>query len=117
VNQREIVDRDSEGAECRIVEVAKRLATQVKMTSQITPEYDPGKQSYGQALAEIRHEFTNYEQLLHELPICVDHWNAGGECVWDAEREPECPLGKEAHDIIKLSAKDLAEAEYRRWQE
>jgi hypothetical protein len=86
------------------------------VTSRIPDDYDPSELWCPQILAQIRHEFTNYEELLHDLPMCVDHWDAGGECVWDAETGLDCPLASQAHDIIKWAANRVASAEFDRWQ-
>ena len=66
MSRQEMADRNVQGAPCRIVEVAGRLATREKVTSQIPPHYHPGDQWYEQVIAEIRDEFSNYEQLLFE---------------------------------------------------
>ena len=116
MSQQETTNRNTESAACRIAEVAEQLASQVKVTSQIPPDYDPSELSWEQIRAEIRHDHTNYHQLLWELPICVDHHDAGGECVWDAETGLECPLAEEAHDIIKWAANRVASAEFDRLQ-
>jgi hypothetical protein len=116
VSQQETVHDNADSVACRIVDVAERLASQVNMTCEIPPNYDPSNLWYRQVIAEIRHEFTNYEQLLEELPLCVDHVAAGGECVWDTEAGLECSLAEEAHKIIKWAANRVAEAEYDKWQ-
>ena len=106
MSQQETTNRNTEDAPCQIVEVANQLASQANVTSRIPPDYDPSELWYEQIRAEIRHEFTNYEQLLHELPICADHWDAGGECVWDAESGLECPLvegGSALQDLRRLA--------------
>jgi hypothetical protein len=116
VSVRQTVDSRTDSAACRIVEVAKQLALQVELTSPIPPDYDPSELWWPQIRAEIRHEFTNYDQLLRELPMCVDHRDEAGECVWDLERDLECPLERQAHDIIKWAANRVASAEFERSQ-
>jgi hypothetical protein len=50
------------------------------------------------------------------LPSCVDFANQE-YCNKIGSDGDECPLQKEAHDIIKWSAKAKAEGVYLRWRE
>jgi len=50
------------------------------------------------------------------LPSCVDFANQE-YCNKIGSDGDECPLQKEAHDIIKWSAKAKAEGVYFRWSE
>ena len=101
---------------CQIVEVAKELVGQVE-AQELPSDFDPGDLWYDEILAVIRHEYTNYEELLNKLPLCVDIWDAG-QCVWQSEDDfdLECPFEREAHDLLKWAAKDAAEEVYQRWK-
>jgi hypothetical protein len=115
-----------EGIEtCPVLEAAKSLVGDVQGT--LPPcDWQPVGYIYNQVLAELRHEYTNYETLLSSLPVCVDLWDSG-ECpdnprTWseemclDSEGE-ECMLAKEAHDMLKWAARDEAEQVYRAWRD
>ena len=104
----------AERLRCQIVEVANELVARLEV-QELPEDFDPGDLWYKQILANIRHEFTNYEGLLHELPLCVDFWDAGGECT--AEISLECPLQQEAHDLLKWAANDMAKEVYQKWLE
>lgn len=107
--------------ECNIVKIAESLTSRIE-TRDLPPDFDPGDEWYNQILACIRHEYTNYEQLLWELPLCVDFWDEHGseycrvaagcsEQEWGRGFYP-CPLQEWAHDILKWAAKAAAEKVY-----
>lgn len=106
----------TKGAPCRIVEVAESLVGEIE-AYELPPDFDPGDLYYNEILANLRHEYTNYEPILWSLPSCSDHWEQGGECVWDYESDYECHLSREAHDLLKWAAKDAAAEVYQRWLE
>ena len=76
---------------------------------------DPGA-SYNEVVAEIRHAYTDYEDLLHSLPLCIDEMEAG-RCTWDPEQESWCSIKDEAHNLLKWAAKGVAIRLYKEYQE
>lgn len=73
---------------------------------EIPDGYEPGDWYYNQILAEIRHEYTNYDELLWELPDCPD-------CP--EEVRGECEGVYLSHDALKWEAKNLAHSIYQEW--
>ena len=106
-------------AECRIVSIAHELSEQLT-AQELGEDFNPAGVSYNQVLADVRHNYTNYEALLYvmdEIGDCVKRWEESASCSWNPEEEDECFLKLRAHDILKWAAKDLAEGTYKRWQE
>jgi hypothetical protein len=101
---------------CLVVELAEELVSQIE-AQELPPDFEPGDLHYRQILAHIRHEYTNYEQLLWKFPICVDHWEQGGMCDLDTDTGEPCIRMQEAHDLLKWKAKDAAAATYAEWCE
>lgn len=94
--------------ECSKLEVVQSLIDQLE-AEEIPDDYDRGNLSYNEILADIRHTYTNYEELLYELPECVGcTWNVGEEGI-------ECPNATLAHDQLKWAARSLAESIYMEW--
>ena len=100
---------------CNIVAIASDLASKVE-APELPSDFEPGDLYYNEILANIRHEYTNYEKLLWQLPLCIDFKNPD-YCEKVTIEGYGCPLQKEAHDIIKWSAKEKAEQIYSRWLE
>jgi hypothetical protein len=100
---------------CNIVDKASDLASEV-WAEELPDNFEPGDLYYNEILANIRHEFTNYQELLWQLPLCVDFENPD-YCEKVTIEGYGCPLQKEAHDIIKWSAKEKAEQIYSKWLE
>lgn len=104
---------------CRIVEIAEELVSEVKVEASLRDFYHGGGLS-SKMLAHIRHKYTNYEQLLDWLPLCVDFWDKYSteycdQVSDDDEPEGHCPLREQAHDILQLETTDAAEAACYRW--
>lgn len=98
----------SNNIQCEKVEAAKSLIEELSAT-EIPENYDPGELNYDEILANIRHEFTNCDELYWAIPDC-------DICTWDVSEEGyECPEATYAHDEIKWAAKGLAEKIYREW--
>ena len=55
---------------CNIVALASDLVSKV-WVEELPDDFEPGDLSYNEILANIRHEYTNYQELLWDLPICV----------------------------------------------
>ncbi|MCK4348966.1 MAG: hypothetical protein KAW47_10150 [Thermoplasmatales archaeon] len=100
---------------CNIVDKASDLASEV-WAEELPDNFDPSDLHYNEILANIRHEFTNYQELLWQLPLCVDFENPD-YCEKVTIEGYGCPLQEEAHDIIKWSAKEKAEQIYSKWLE
>ena len=100
---------------CNIVDKASDLASEV-WAEELPDNFEPGDLYYNEILANIRHEFTNYQELLWQLPLCVDFENPD-YCEKVTIEGYGCPLQEEAHDIIKWSAKEKAEQIYSKWLE
>jgi len=104
---------------CNIVALASDLVSKA-WAKELPDDFEPGDLSDDQILANIRHEYTNYQELLQELPLCVDFENQAyckkiiGRGYLDGD---ECPLLQEAHDVIKWGAKEKAEQVYSSWLE
>lgn len=105
---------------CNIVSIAYDLASKVE-AEELPSDFEPDDLYYNEILVNIRHKYTNYEELLWQLPICVDFENPDYCKKVAIERGiiegDECPLLQEAHDIIKWSAKAKAEQVYSKWLE
>jgi len=101
---------------CPVLVAAERLSKSVQ-GADLPADWAPSEELYeDEILANIRHEHTNYEQLLNRLPLCADEWDAG-RCHWDYETDGPCLLQEEAHDTLKWAAKNCAERLYKQWQE
>lgn len=103
-----------EGEDCPVVQIAGDLARQIE-AQELPEDFDLGDMPYNLLLPHIRHEYTNYGELLRDLPLCADLWDQGIECYFEGESE-ECRLMREARDILKRAAKDAAEEIYLRWE-
>jgi hypothetical protein len=105
---------------CAMVETAERLAKEIE-AEKIPDDFKSDSLHEDEILAEIRHEYTNYDTLLYMLPLCVDMWNENPSyCKKVAkerhmEEDQECPLAVEAHDILKWKAKEKARIVYSEW--
>ena len=97
-----------------IKEAAKQLVTKLEVDA-LPEDFDIAGLWYPQCVAKVRHNYTNYEQLLTELPLCVDYRDAGGACPHNFESGYDCPLKIAAHDTLKWAANDLAKQEYDAW--
>lgn len=86
--------------------IAYSLAEKLQ-AREIPSDFDPEGWHYLEAVAHVRHTFTNYEDLLEELPDCLDCFGEDGECIHKAV----------AHDILKVEAKSLAMQIYDQWIE
>ena len=100
----------------KLVEKAKELVLELAPI-ELPPDFKldgpefSGHVPYPKRIAKIRHEYTNYEELLSELPLCVDNWQdeeARLLCLSVTEDGKECPHDEEAHDLLKRAATDLA---------
>ena len=100
---------------CPLVEKAESLVSQIEaqelpdiesMASSLFEPSDWGNWSYNQILAHIRHEYTNYEKLLDELPSCPADCNGLVD-------EQECIQRIIAHDTLKWAAKEAAAEAYQ----
>ena len=109
------VDNKYDLCELGIVETANQLV--IKLVAQDLPDdYKPSKGwSYLEEVAWIRHNYTNYEEMLWELPLCFEYWDNGGNCPHDYESGFNCPLYDKAHDILKWRAKELAAEISQKW--
>jgi hypothetical protein len=70
---------------------------------------------YNLLLPHIRHEYTNYGELLPDLPLCADLWDQGIKCYPEGAGE-ECNSMRKAREILKRAAKDAAEEIYLKWE-
>ena len=95
--------------ECQanIVKVARQLTGQLEGI-ELPEDYDNGELSYPQIIADVRHNYTNYDDVLRMLPLCVDVWASNGICNWDMETDDECCLFTQAHDLIQRKANEIA---------
>jgi hypothetical protein len=91
-----------------IVEAAKRLVSKIEV-HELPDYFAVDDLYYRQLLAHVRHVYTNYDQLLGELPSCADYWAQGGFCPHDFDDWEECPLIIKAHDVLKWAATAKAE--------
>ncbi len=96
--------------------IALSLTEQVE-AYELTDNFDPSDLWYGQIIAHIRHEYTNYENLLHKLPSCTMYISEGGICGWDFDKKEDggCPLVEFAHYILKREANSHARNVYDNW--
>jgi hypothetical protein len=107
---------------CNIVKIASDLVSKI-WAEELPDDFEPGDLSYNEILANIRHEYTNYQELLWELPFCEDMWKENRSYCKKVAIEyrlasiGECPFLREAHDILKWDAKEKAEQVYSRWLE
>ena len=103
-----------EAKECPVVQIAGDLARQIE-AQELPEDFNPGDMSYNLLLPHIRHEYTNYGELLRDFPLCADLWDQGIKCYSEGESQ-ECHLMREARDILKRAAKDAAEEIYLKWE-
>jgi hypothetical protein len=104
---------------CRIVEIAEELVSEVEVKASLRDFYHGGGLS-SKMLDHIRHNYTNYEQLLDCLPLCDDFWDEYGteycdQVIDDVEPEGPCPLKEQAHHILQSATTDAAEAACYQW--
>jgi hypothetical protein len=89
-----------------LIEIANSLTDRIEHTGDYQVDHNL---PYGRQLAARRHEHTNYDDLLHELPPCTDHMDSAPEsrercirlCVDEFGNPANCPYREEAHDILK----------------
>jgi hypothetical protein len=101
--------------ECPLLERAHALASKID-ADELSDDFTPDDASYDEILASIRHEHTNYQELLWELPPCEEICN-DDEMIQGFLDGDICPWTQEAHDIIKWAAKGKAEELYLKWME
>ena len=98
--------------QCLLYTTAEELVDEV-VAYDLPPDFEPGDWPYNMMLASIRHEYTNYEELLARLPN-----------TFPLDDMPFCPCPREpgdcfnemmAHDMLKWRAKDAAEGAYSDW--
>lgn len=107
-------ETEPEAEDCPVVQIAGDLTRQIE-ARELPEDFDPGDMPYNLLLPHIRHEYTNYGELLHDLPSCVELWDQGIKCYSEGESK-ECNLMREARDILKRAAKDAAEKIYLKWE-
>ena len=90
-----------------IVEKAYMLVSELEVTGKPDKATDWDDWSYNQILAHVRHEHTNYEELLNELPDCPIECSAYEEYGLDGIA---CQHRGIAHDILKWAVKSLADS-------
>jgi hypothetical protein len=95
--------------ECVILITAESLVSQVQAEG-LPNDFEPGDFPYRVILADIRHNYTNYESLLAELPQECQL------CQW-SEEGVECISRTMAHDLLKWEANGAAEGLYDEWLE
>lgn len=103
-----------------IVEKAHKLAHRLEANRSLPDDYKP-QELYNATLAEIRHEYTNYEDLLNELPLCgcaeLDWPGCDPSCPFLIQEDwgavCECPYSEQIHNELKCAAKELAERLHR----
>ena len=95
---------------CRIVEMAEEWVSEIEAET-LPQDFERGDEPYKLMLARIRHGYTNYMELLRELPDCPADC---GDRSWPLD-EGECFQREEARDILKRPARDEAEAAYHQW--
>ena len=115
VNQSDIIEHHetecSKMKDCPtgILDYANQLIE--KLEGELPQEYKLPELSYLEIIASIRHEHTNYEQLLYELSEWkIAHcpvYLLSGELHQNCEIE-QCKWEELAHDILKAEAKRLA---------
>lgn len=98
-----------------MAEAGKSLVTKLEGYN-IPDDFDPLDLSYNEIIANIRHQYTNYENILFELHLCVEYWDRGGYCPHDNE-DGGCILISETHDNLKWAAKEIAKDSYQEWLE
>jgi len=108
---------------CKIVEEAKRLAERLEGQS-LPPGFDHGGQN---VYALIRHEHTNYDELLEELNlVCIDQIGQCQECTsteeswyWNYDLDvgfSMCGPKYEAYHLLKGLTKALTSRLYEEWR-
>lgn len=101
----------------KINDIAWQLAEKLE-GSDLPPDYEPADDQYLQIIANIRHEYTNYEELLYALSAyttgaCPVYF-ISGEIHPDCEEE-QCAQLDMAHDILKSEAKKIAVQLFDKW--
>jgi len=104
---------------CAMEQAAERLADQVTMREPIPHDFAVDDSSYWEIVASIRHQYTNYDDLLQELPDCWDLMESG-ECPRAADFADDTELLRECsevrgHDWLKWVARDVARTAYDAW--
>lgn len=103
-----------------IEQLVKLLMHQIK-AADLPDDYSPGDSSYPEILANIRHEYTNYEELLNCLNEKLINIETGDSFCWTCpignldEDRPECVLEQSAHDELKYATKAKAKEIYQHW--
>lgn len=107
-------NKDAEPFECLALKEVNALVKDVKRTVERLPDGFDAWQSFPIALAEVRHEYTNYDDVLFRLPrIGV----AGLQYPDDLPRYCPCPFEVDCGDCehqrnayleIKYRANDIA---------
>lgn len=104
--------------ECDMQASAEALTKQLEGRP-IPPGYRFDSDHYGARLAAIRHEFTNYEDLLYSLPVCADYMEQHGPIYCDMMEDPDeparCTIRDAAHDLLQEEANTMAAELYSRW--
>lgn len=99
-------------SKCMITK-ADELASQIE-GREIPPSDDILEGSYPETLAQIRHEYTNYDTMLREWSaLCMEYIRDGGECPY----EDACPYCEKAYLTLASAARDEARALYAQWWE
>jgi hypothetical protein len=102
---------------CDIVKVAHKLAGELEGYP-LPDDWAPENTSDPAIWAAVRHNYTNYEGLLHELPTCKIYHDPDIECTqWPSDDTGECPLREQAHNILKWAATDIARELTTNWYE
>ncbi len=116
------------GKECapglEIVQKAETLKPRIQ-ARELPADFVPGASgfvgaaSYHAVLARVRHEFTNYLELLGQLPQCMltadEHKDLRKVCP-ELGPGAECPYRKKAHNVLKWVANSAAKAAYDQWR-
>lgn len=76
---------DSEPFECLAIKAAKQLVEEIKRTAGHLPDDLDATGYVPPVLAEIRHEYTNYDEVLFRLP------GIGVPGIQYPDDEPRCP--------------------------
>jgi hypothetical protein len=103
----------------RLVKVAEELHKQLQ-GEEIPEGFEPSEH-YWENIASVRHEYTNYEELLYQLPSCTDFVEENEEnralCIRISEelKGGQCPWCEEAHDLLKYEERAIAVRVYDMW--
>jgi len=89
---------------CRILEIAKEISTQL-FVREIPLEYATPGLPKDELLAQLANNFTNSDELIKNLAVsCSNNWDKAKGCAWDFDQGLACELLTEAYQYIHQEA-------------